>query len=202
MDGLKELRERYPWPDTMPDVPEDWMGWLCPDTAQALCDNLSRETQLVVECGTWLGVSARAILKNAPNAHLICIDTWKGSPEHWADKGDWHKRLATLYEVCQRNLWPWRDRVTMVREDSLVGLGQVYKAGLVPDLIYLDTKHTLWRVSAELTMCLELFTSVPIVGDDYSNATVACAADLHAKMFKRPMLVRGAAFEFPTWKGN
>ena len=201
-----ELQLKYRWPLAMPRCPEDWMGWLCPDTAQALKDHVNDETRLVVECGTWLGVSAKAILTHAPLAHLLCIDTWMGAPEHWADRradgspGDWAKRLPTLYETCQRNLWPWRERVTMIRRDSLVGLGEVFQAGLVPDMIYLDTKHSLGRVTAELALCLELFPSSPVVGDDYSNGAVALAADLHAKTLGRPIEKRGAAFAFPAWR--
>jgi len=184
----------------MPDVPEDWMGWLCPDTAKALSDRLSLRTKWVVECGTWLGMSARAILESAPNTNLACIDTWKGSPEHHADKksdgtpGEWAKRLPTLYQTCQRNLWPWRDRVVMVKEDSLVGLGEVFSLGLQPDLIYLDSKHTLGRVTAELAVCRELFPGTPIVGDDYRM--IAHAVQEHARLFNRALIDCGDAFAF------
>jgi hypothetical protein len=190
----------------MPDVPEDWMGWLHPDTADAITSQLGPETRLVVECGTWLGVSARAILEAAPNATLICVDTWLGSPEHWADRkpdgtpGDWAKRLPTLYETCQRNLWPWHDRVIMVRQDSLVGMGEVFAAGLSPDLIYLDSKHTYGRVVAELALCLELFPDTPIVGDDFNNGAVAKAARDHAAHTSRPLADYGTAFYFGSWR--
>jgi hypothetical protein len=113
--------------------------------------------------------------------------------------GDWAKRLPTLYETCQRNLWPWRDRTVLVRQDSLVGLGEAFAAGLRPDLIYLDSKHTLGRVMAELSMCLELFPESLIVGDDYNNAAVGLAADEHAKLTGRPLVKCGAAFAFDPW---
>lgn len=203
IDGL---RARHPWPDECPNFPEDWHGWFCPETAAALTERLGPDTTLVVECGTWLGYSARAILNNAPNAHLVCIDTWLGSPEHWDNKrpdgspGLWAQRLPTLYEVCQRNLWKWRDRVVMIRKDSLVGLGLVFDAGLMPDLIYLDSKHTFGRVAAELATCLELFPESEIVGDDYSHGAVARAADLHSKNTGRPLVSYGAAFAMPKWR--
>jgi hypothetical protein len=188
------------------------MGWLCPDTANALAERVNAETRLIVECGTWLGVSARLFMQRAPNAELICIDTWMGSPEHWNDKradgtpGDWASRLPTLYKTCQRNLWPWHDRITMVRQDSLVGLGQVYEAGLHPDLIYLDSKHTAGRVSAELSLCLELFPDARVVMDDYNNAAVMSAAYDHAVFTGRPMIACGgtdappAACAFDPWR--
>lgn len=197
--GIETLRDRYPWPKKIPDMLEDWQGWLCPDTATALTSRVGPHTQLVVECGSWLGCSARAILDNAVNAVLVCVDTWMGSPEHRTN-AEWERRLPTLYETFQRNLWPWRDRVVMLRQDSLVGLGEVYSLGLQPDLIYLDTKHTLGRVTAELALCLELFPETPVVGDDYSNAAVALAAREHARVTGRPMIECGAAFAFEPWR--
>ncbi len=206
--NLLDFRQKHPWPHTMPNVPEDWMGWLCPDTADALKEHLGVNTHIVVECGTWLGFSARAILDAAPLTHLICIDTWMGSPEHWNDKtpdgspGAWASRLPTLFEVCQRNLWPYHPRVTLVRADSLLGLALVHEADLSPDLIYLDTKHTTGRVMAELSVCLELFPDSPIVGDDFSNTCVEAAARHHAKITGRPLREHGAAFSFPAWHND
>ena len=188
-------RASNPWPDTMPTVPEDWRGWLCANTARALLERLSPETKWVVECGTWTGCSARWIVENGPNTMLICIDTWQGSPEHHTNP-DWACRLPTLYETCQRNLWPWRDRIVMLRRDSLVGLGEVFAAGIVPDLIYLDSKHTVGRVAAELAVCAELFPTAAIVGDDYNNAAVAKAADEHAKLMNRTLVNCRDAFAF------
>lgn len=193
---LGVLKNSHPWPSTPPNVPEDWHGWLHGDTAAALTSRLGPQTRCVVECGSWLGLSARAILTAAPNATLVCIDTWQGSPEHQPDRGmeDWFKRLPTLRDTFLKNLWPWRERVIPIQADSLVGLGKVYAAGVVPDLIYLDTKHTFCRVSAELYTCLELWPEVPIVGDDFSHTWVADAAREHSKLTGRPLCEHGAAF--------
>lgn len=199
MNGLCELRARYPWPDAMPDVPEDESGWLHPNTLQALSDNLFHTTKLIVECGTWKGRSAIAMLQRAPQAHIVCIDTWKGSPEHFRVP-EWTELLPTLYEGCQRNLWTWRERATMVRQDSLVGLGEVYKAGLVPDLLYIDSKHSFGRVTAELAMCLELFPHTTVVGDDYLYPDVTRAVDKHVELTGRPMRQCDCAFILAPWE--
>lgn len=183
------------WPAQRPEAPEDWRGWLCEDTSRALADRLTAATRLVVECGTWTGCSARWILAHASSARLVCVDTWRGSPEHRANP-DWASRLPTLYETCQRNLWPWRERITLLRQDSLVGLGQVYAAGITPDLVYLDTKHTVGRVAAELALRTELFPSAAIVGDDFNNFAVAKAAIQHAELLGRPLVECGMAFAF------
>ncbi len=177
------LQSRYPWPDVQPDVPEDGRGWCHGQTAAAIKTPLSSETELAVECGTWLGYSARVILKAAPNAKLICIDTW-----------------PSVRETCQRNLWQWRERLVLMQEDTIVGLGLVYAAGLRPDMIYLDSAHTLGRVTAELAVCRELFPGAAVVGDDYTQRAVKQAARHHAELFKRELIECGvAAFRFdPT----
>lgn len=196
--GLGVLKTRHPWPKTMPELHEDWHGWLCSETATALAETIGRNARLVVECGTWLGCSARAILSLAPEAHLVCIDHWLGSPEHQveAGKSEWYGRLETLYAQCQRNLWTWRERVTLVRADSLAGLVEVYGCGLSPDTIYLDSKHTMERVAAELAVCRELFPQAAIVGDDYNNAAVALAVDEFARL-RSGLKSYDAAFVFP-----
>lgn len=197
--ALRLLGEKYPWPAEMPDVPEDWFGWFCPDTAAMLLRNLDEQTELVVELGTFLGFSSRAILGYAPNAHLICVDTWKGSPEHLAVDApeEWKRRIATLFAVCQRNLWPWKDRLTLVREDSLAGLRAIQQLGLRPNLVYVDSEHTYDRVSRELNFCTSLWPAATIVGDDYNNGNVKLAADRHAENARRPMTGNAAAFCFP-----
>jgi hypothetical protein len=172
------------------------MGWLAPETAAALTQRLTPETQLVIECGTWLGTSATAILNAAPNATLLCIDTWAGSPEHHRKPG-WSKYLPTLFATFLRNMWEYRERLIFIPADSLVGLGEVFTAGVVPDLIYLDTAHECGRLTAELAVCREFWPGAAIVLDDYTHAVVAKAAICHATLFQRELHVHdGVAASF------
>jgi hypothetical protein len=142
-------------------------------------------------------VSTRAIFLGAPNAVLVCCDHWKGSPEHQTDP-DCARRLPTLYETFLRNLRPWRDRVIPIRADSLDALAEIHQAGLMPDLIYLDTEHTYDRVSQELAFCTDRWPSATIVGDDYDWPEVAKAAHEHAQKTGRQFFAHGTAFGFPA----
>ncbi len=196
MEGLNRLARRHPWPHEPPDVPEDWHGWLGPETARALAEHLSARTRLVVECGSWLGVSARAIVELAPAATLVAIDHWRGSPEHHANP-EWAARLPRLYATFLRNLWPHRRRVIPVVADSLEGLAEVAAHGLLPDLVYLDSEHSFARVRAELAFATEHWPQAVIVGDDFNNPEVARAAEAHAKDTGRQLLSYDAAFCLP-----
>ena len=189
------MRRRHPWPVEEPNVPEDWHGWLRNDTHAMLYRHLTAKTRLVVECGSWLGVSTRAILLGAPNAVVICCDHGKGSPEHQTEP-DCARRLPTLHETFLRNLWPWRDRVIPIRADSLDALAEICQADLVPDLIYLDTEHTYARLSRELAFCTDHWPSATVIGDDYDWPDVARAAKEHAEKTGRQFVGHGAAFSF------
>lgn len=195
------LRERHPWPNREPIAPEDWHGWLNSDTHAMLYRYLNVNTKVVVECGSWLGMSTRAILFGAPNATVICCDHWKGSPEQQADP-DCARRLPTLYETFLRNLWPWRERIIPIRGDSLDAMAEIHQTGLVPDLIYLDTEHTYAQVTRELTFCTDHWPMVTIVGDDYHWQEVAMAANDHAQKTGRRLCGQGTAYSFlppPLW---
>jgi hypothetical protein len=194
-ESWNELRRRHPWPAREPNVPEDWHGWLRNDIHAMLYRHLSTSTGLVVECGSWLGLSTRAILLGAPNATVICCDHWKGCPDHQGNSG-WERRLSTLDETLLRNLCPWRDRVIPIRADSLDAVTEICQAGLVPDLVFLDTEHTYDRVSRELAFCTNHWPNAVIVGDDYDWPEAAEAANEHAQTTGRPFLGQGTAFSF------
>ncbi len=106
--------------------------------------------------------------------------------------------LATSWEVLKtRHPWPGQDRVIPIRADSLDALAEIAQAGLVPDLIYLDTEHTYDRVSRELAFCTDHWPSSTIVGDDYDWPEVARAAREHARKSGRQVFGCGTAFSFP-----
>jgi hypothetical protein len=193
MTGLDKLRAAHPWP-RIPWVSRHFDGWLEESTKAMLSRALCPETRLVVECGSWLGMSARHILECAPAATLICIDTWNGSPTIMH-----YDYLPILYECFLLNLWDERHRVIPIRADSLVGLAEVADAGLVPDVVYLDSDHTYERVDAELRLCFDAWPFATIVGDDYGHPDhpgVRQAALEWMKRSGRPFENSGNAFKF------
>ncbi len=168
MNGLAELRRRYPWPDTIPDVAPDEHGWFQSCNARLLKRVLGPQTKLLVELGSWLGKSARFMLRAAPGATIICIDHWRGSAEHHAPRRqDVNDKLPRLYETFLRNMWPWRDRVVPLRGDTVAGLRELGRLHLAPDLVYIDAGHDYENVRADLRTALELFPAARIAGDDW-----------------------------------
>ncbi|NLX97376.1 MAG: glycosyltransferase [Rhodopirellula sp.] len=164
------LKRRYPWPERIPDVPPDGHGWFQSSNARVLSRYLGPETRLVVELGSWLGMSSRFILEHAPAATLVAIDHWQGSPEHHRpERTDVRDKLPRLYETFLRNGWPWRDRLVPMRTTTAAGMRELAALGLAPELIYVDAGHDLRGVLIDLRMAIALFPQARLVGDDYAT---------------------------------
>lgn len=164
---LERFAKEHPWPDEKPDVPvPPERNWLFDGAKRALSDTISAEAKLIVEVGSWLGRSTRFISDLAPGAKVIAIDHWKGSPEHYRDP-ELAPLLPRLYETFLTQSWEYRERIIPVRATSVEGLQQVAGAGLVPDVIYIDSDHSYESVVADLSVALDLFPTSRIVGDDW-----------------------------------
>lgn len=166
--ALQRLAEMCPWPDTAPDdaAPGQEQGWLGAGSEVMLSRSLSPKTKLVVELGSWLGLSTRFIADHAPRATVVCVDHWQGSPEHQSQER-FQRLLPRLFETFQARCWNYRERIVPLRTSSLDGLQRVAEAGLDPDLVYIDAEHTYEAVSAELRLARKLFPHALLCGDDY-----------------------------------
>lgn len=182
------------WPEIKPNVNPVDHGWLSHDTKKLLEGELSKDTQSVIEVGSWLGRSAKYILKTAPNCKLYCIDTWKGSIEHEA-RAEWAALLPNLYETFIVNMWEHQARVTPLRMESLSGLQKCCTMNTKPELIYLDASHEYEDVLADLVQCGYLFPDVPIVGDDWRWKGVKRAAQEYSDQYGLKLTSNAKAYK-------
>jgi hypothetical protein len=175
---VRRLAEGHPWPAEQPEdaAPGQERGWLGEGSEVMLGRSLSPKTKLVVELGSWLGLSTRYIADHAPRAAVLCVDTWEGSPEH-KTQPRFARLLPKLFETFQARCWLYRDRVVPVRATSLDGLRRVHESGAEPDFIYVDAEHSYQAVTAELTLIRELFPLTLVGGDDYDWSGVRKAVD-------------------------
>jgi hypothetical protein len=194
---LEELGRRYPWPAHRPDVREDWLGWFCEANRDKLAELISPDTKIILELGSFCGLSAKWFCETAPQAVLICIDHWKGSAEHHRCR-DWERRLPTLYETFCRNLWPYRERLIPMRTTIHDGLHELHGLGIVPDLIYVDGSHDADSVEHDVSTCLELFPRTELVGDDWPHHSVRTGAVRAAARCKWLYTYKGCCFHIPV----
>lgn len=159
------LRERFPWPKEPPDVPPRSHGWFS-GRADVFEQFIGPQVNVYLELGSWLGKSVTWFAERCPNATVICIDHWRGSPEHHR-KEKWQKHLPTLYETFLTNMWELRDRVIPIRANTLDGMRAVAQADVRPDVIYIDAAHDADSVYHDLVTAIELFPGARILGDDW-----------------------------------
>ena len=175
--AVAELARRHPWPATKPDVPPfPQPGWLFPGTREMLARCVPSAVRLIVELGSWTGRSTRHLATLAPQATIIAIDHWQGSPEHQADP-ELARVLPRLYETFLSECWTYRERIVPLKTDSRDGLHRVAEAGLRPDLVYIDADHAFEAVLADVQSSVELFPSAIIVGDDWDWDGVRAAVE-------------------------
>ena len=79
-----------------------------------------------------------------------------------------------LWETFLVNLWPHRNRVSAIKNDSLTGLRIIadYLTQLgerdTVSLIYIDADHRYDAVCEEIRLAHQLFPNAQLVGDDYT----------------------------------
>ena len=191
---LQDLAQAHPWPAQAPDVPpEPEKGWLFSSTREMLQSVLGNPCRLVVEVGSFLGLSTRFIADTAPTAAVVAIDHWAGSPEHQTNP-DVAPLLPMLFETFTVNCWSYRDRMIALRMDSVSGLQEVARRGLHPDVVYIDGDHSFAAVVQDVETTLDLFPGAVVVGDDWDWEGVRRGVRLVADRRRRSVEVRGVAW--------
>jgi uncharacterized protein (TIGR03032 family) len=201
---LSRLATRHSWPFVRPNVaPREREGWLSKPTSELLASVLTPQTRLVLELGSWLGLSTRFIADRAPNAVIIAIDHWQGSEEH-RQNPDFKELLPVLYETFLSSCWDYRERIIPMRMNSTNALEAIALQHLAPDVIYLDADHSYEAVKADIVRIRELFPDAILIGDDWDWVGVRRAASEAAIEFGATIGVHGCAWRFcdagTSWK--
>lgn len=145
--------------------------------------------KLIVEVGSWFGVSARHMAKLAlqynPDVEVVCIDTFLGSVEQWVHDGgfqmDFENGRPTIYNQFLSNAIHEgaTKYITPFPIDSINGYHFFKRLDIVPDLVYIDAGHDYISVKQDLLCWTErVRKGGVIIGDDYISGTpVAKAVD-------------------------
>jgi len=179
------------WPQQKPNVTPFMHGWFGNGNKTVLTQKLSDPNlKIVVELGSWYGMSATHIAQNMPkDCILICVDRWDNQfiKEMWARrKQNYRKHVPfidqhPLYNTFLVNMWEYRHKLLPIRGDTLLGLRKISELGIKPDLVYIDAGHEYQTVKNELELINSLFPTAKICGDDWNWATVQRAVREHAQ---------------------
>jgi len=158
-----------PWPDKKPSVPPDSHGWFSDKRAHALKKLIkARNAKTILEIGAWLGQSTRFF---ATYAHVVTVDSWIGSPNHW-ERPELIPKLMTLYDTFLVNCWDQRDKIWPLRVASPTALVYLAQQKISFDLVFIDGNHEYDAVRRDITLSRKLAGSPLICGDDWQNAGV------------------------------
>lgn len=192
---LRKLHPEADSPYTGLDLsqhPDDLQGWASNDPVfEEVVSKVKPE--LAIEVGSWKGASAVHITKLmkkycSPDARLICVDTWLGSPEHYLFPNDPNRRPSLrlkngypqLYYTFLCNMVRQKvdDIVIPLPQPSINGANILKQLGLKADLIYVDGAHEYGSVLEDLRAFWPLLSDRGVlIGDDFiSHSDVTRAA--------------------------
>ena len=174
-----ELPPPYHAVELLPFNPQGWymnsssMEWLI----------RRGNVKVVIEVGSWLGLSTRHIAKTLPeNGVVYAVDHWLGSPNEDNSFMD----ISTLYagflsNVIHENL---THKIIPVKMTSLEA--STYLKHVTPDLVYIDATHEFNSVLQDLILWFPFVKGHGVLcGDDYywgtpGNFPVKQAVDVFA----------------------
>lgn len=190
MSIIDDLKKQSPWV-SKPDFPFDDRGWFPRVNQETLLQFLNNDTKLIIELGSWLGLSTRWMLDRAPNANIIVVDHWKGSPNTIEQE-------FNLYEKFLSNCWEYRDRIIVFRRETSSVLPYLLSLNLNPDLVYIDAGHDYESASRDIRFSIGF--DCTLVGDDFNPnawAGVVRAVWEEAANYKRRINVWGSCWSMP-----
>jgi predicted O-methyltransferase YrrM len=183
---LEDLKKEHPWPSERPTVLQNLTGgWFHSSNQRKLKDWIEgNNPNVIVELGSWMGLSTRFLCENS-NATVIAVDHFEGSREHQR-----MPELKTLYETFVTNCWEWRDKIIILRMDTVKALTLLaYRFSIEPDLVYVDASHEEGNVYRDVSSILELFPTTHIIGDDFCWDGVRAAVKRVAKDYTKALEV-------------
>ena len=165
-------------------LPPDFQGW---NFENPIFENfvLKIKPKVVIECGTWKGMSAiklhKALQKLKTSFQLICVDTWLGGIEHMdemAFQGLIAKKygypqlyfqfLSNMHHAkCLKNLLP-------IPNSTSNAAKWIKNKKITAQLIYIDASHESPDVFYDIKNYWDLLDSGgTMFGDDYSYPKIS-----------------------------
>jgi len=153
---------------------------------------------IILEIGTELGTSTRMMADVFPTSKIYCIDSWVDNyPIHpdWTDILPYLSPNGSLFPVFLKYMESYGDRIFPVIGFSDKMIKEVFNAGIVPYLVYVDGDHRYEGVMEDLNAIHSYYPESIVFGDDW-NFTSS-----HVKYKGREFPVREAVIDFANNHG-
>lgn len=121
------------------------------DVLEKLAAEVAKSTRyrpMFLEVGSWVGESALAMLRGAPDAHVTCVDTWEGTAGDAS--GDAAKAVGgdAVFKMFKRNT---AGKSVGINLGKSVEVAKSWGPSATPrDLIFIDAEHTYEALKADI----------------------------------------------------
>lgn len=180
----------FRWPDRRPDMAR--VRWLPNIQGRDPIVSLINQRQLstMIEVGSFLGGGALHWLESCPSLSIYGVDEYSSAfnvAEAYVASRDavrprvsfpdaneldfilhWSKPGVTFQGVLS-NLWDMRDRFTPVRKDVASAFNSLHRAGVLPDLIDIQSLQD----GRELSLAKQLWPNALIIGSGWGRVDAA-----------------------------
>lgn len=167
--------------------PENVTGWATStsEVFKKVIDEL--KPRRVIEVGSWYGKSAihmaELIREYTDDFEIVCVDTWLGSFEHWANDGAFINGLkngkSDIYQHFLSNIVHkgLQNYITPFPIDSLNAAEFFKEKQITADLVYIDAGHEYLSVKCDLYSYSEVVRPGGVMlGDDWFHEPIKRAA--------------------------
>lgn len=163
-------------------LPLSLHGWFTNEKQlKSLLDKYN--SQVIVEVGSWLGLSTSFLAKNT-TGKVYAVDTWLGSEEHHTFP-EYANKLPTLYQQFLSNMIHLSlcNKVIPIRMTSLEAATTL---DVLPDLVYIDAAHDEESVFNDIKAWYQKLKINGIMcGDDWGHIPVQTAVKRAASLFNQ-----------------
>ena len=165
---MNNLKQQFKFPNTKPNIQINLKGKIDDGTVAILHKYLTDDIKVIVEFGSFLGLTTNYLLKKTDsNCIIISVDDWLGD---WgSDDSDDTDGDDVLYNTFIANTWNNKNRVIPIKMPNLETIELLVKLKIQPDIIFVNKRQNYESVYNELELLIKHFDKSIIIGNNIMN---------------------------------